>query len=119
LEQAKALLQEAQSLSMADRERLFGFLEGARKIILPEPQALLTTASRMPGIDGQKMSKSYGNTISIREKPEEVIRSIRTMPTDPARVRRTDPGDQMKTPKPGYKKNVSQPALVVWSASNL
>jgi tryptophanyl-tRNA synthetase len=98
LEQAQALLQEAQSLSMADRERLFGFLEGARKIILPEPQALLTSASRMPGTDGQKMSKSYGNTISIREKPEEVIRSIRTMPTDPARVRRTDPGDPARCP---------------------
>ena len=93
LDQAKALLQEAQSLSMADRERLFGFLEGARKIILPEPQALLTSASRMPGIDGQKMSKSYGNTIGIRELPEEVVKKIRTMPTDPARVRRTDAGD--------------------------
>jgi len=98
LEQAKALLQEAQSLSMADRERLFGFLEGARKIILPEPQALLTTASRMPGIDGQKMSKSYGNTIGIREQPEDVIKKIRTMPTDPARVRRTDPGDPVRCP---------------------
>jgi len=98
LEQAKALLQEAQSLSMADRERLFGFLEGARKIILPEPQALLTSSSRMPGVDGQKMSKSYGNTIGIREKPEEVMRSIRTMPTDPARVRRTDPGDPARCP---------------------
>jgi tryptophanyl-tRNA synthetase len=98
LEQAKALLQEAQSLSMADRERLFGFLEGARKIILPEPQALLTSASRMPGIDGQKMSKSYGNTISVREQPEEVIKKIRTMPTDPARVRRTDAGDPARCP---------------------
>lgn len=98
LEQAKALLQEAQSLSMADRERLFGFLEGARKIILPEPQALLTTASRMPGIDGQKMSKSYGNTISVREQPEDVIKKIRTMPTDPARVRRTDVGDPARCP---------------------
>ncbi len=98
LEQAKALLQEAQSLSMADRERLFGFLEGSRKIILPEPQALLTAASRMPGIDGQKMSKSYGNTISIREAPEEVIKKIRTMPTDPARVRRTDVGDPARCP---------------------
>ncbi|WP_114662247.1 tryptophan--tRNA ligase [Polynucleobacter necessarius] len=98
LEQAKALLQEAQSLSMADRERLFGFLEGARKIILPEPQALLTAASRMPGIDGQKMSKSYGNTISVREQPEEVIKKIRTMPTDPARVRRTDAGDPARCP---------------------
>jgi tryptophanyl-tRNA synthetase len=98
LEQAKALLQETQSLSMADRERLFGFLEGARKIILPEPQALLTSASRMPGIDGQKMSKSYGNTISVREQPEEVIKKIRTMPTDPARVRRTDAGDPARCP---------------------
>ena len=98
LEQAKALLQEAQSLSMADRERLFGFLEGARKIILPEPQALLTAASRMPGIDGQKMSKSYGNTISVREQPDEVIKKIRTMPTDPARVRRTDAGDPARCP---------------------
>ena len=98
LEQAKALLQESHSLSMADRERLFGFLEGARKIILPEPQALLTSASRMPGIDGQKMSKSYGNTISVREQPEEVIKKIRTMPTDPARVRRTDAGDPARCP---------------------
>ncbi|MEN9379189.1 MAG: hypothetical protein RJB15_867 [Pseudomonadota bacterium] len=98
LEQAKALLQESQSLSMADRERLFGFLEGALKIILPEPQALLTTASRMPGIDGQKMSKSYGNTISVREQPEDVIKKIRTMPTDPARVRRTDVGDPARCP---------------------
>jgi len=98
LEQAKALLQESQSLSMADRERLFGFLEGSRKIILPEPQALLTAASRMPGIDGQKMSKSYGNTISIREQPEDVVKKIRTMPTDPARVRRTDVGDPARCP---------------------
>jgi tryptophanyl-tRNA synthetase len=98
LEQAKALLQEAQSLSMADRERLFGFLEGSRKIILPEPQALLTAASRMPGIDGQKMSKSYGNTIGIRELPEDVIKKVRTMPTDPARVRRTDAGDPTRCP---------------------
>jgi tryptophanyl-tRNA synthetase len=98
LEQAKALLQEAQSLSMADRERVFGFLEGSRKIILPEPQALLTAASRMPGIDGQKMSKSYGNTIGIRELPEDVIKKVRTMPTDPARVRRTDAGDPARCP---------------------
>lgn len=96
--QAQAMLQESQSLSMGDRERLFGYLEGARKIILVEPQALLTSASRMPGLDGQKMSKSYGNTISIREAPEEVIRLVRTMPTDPARVRRTDPGNPANCP---------------------
>jgi tryptophanyl-tRNA synthetase len=96
--QAQAMLQESQSLSMADRERLFGYLEGARKIILVEPQALLTAASRMPGLDGQKMSKSYNNTISIREQPDEVIRLVRTMPTDPARVRRTDPGNPSNCP---------------------
>lgn len=98
LMQAQALLQEAQSLSMGDRERLFGYLEGARKIILVEPQALLTEAARMPGLDGQKMSKSYANTIAIREVPEEVIRLVRTMPTDPARVRRTDPGNPAHCP---------------------
>ena len=98
LMQAQALLQEAQSLSMVDRERLFGYLEGARKIILVEPQALLTEAARMPGLDGQKMSKSYANTIAIREAPEEVIRLVRTMPTDPARVRRTDPGNPANCP---------------------
>lgn len=98
LEQARALLAESQSLSMGDRERLFGYLEGARKIILPEPQVLLTEASRMPGLDGQKMSKSYGNTIRMREDKASVEKKVRTMPTDPARVRRTDPGDPGKCP---------------------
>ncbi len=98
LEQARALLAESQSLSMGDRERLFGYLEGARKIILPEPQVLLTEASRMPGLDGQKMSKSYNNTIRMREDKASVEKKVRTMPTDPARVRRTDPGDPGKCP---------------------
>jgi tryptophanyl-tRNA synthetase len=98
LEQAHALLNEAQSLSHGDRERLFGWLEGTRKMILVEPDALLTEASRMPGLDGQKMSKSYGNTITLREDAESVTKKIRTMQTDPARVRRTDPGDPDKCP---------------------
>ncbi|OGU35513.1 MAG: tryptophan--tRNA ligase, partial [Hydrogenophilales bacterium RIFOXYA1_FULL_63_33] len=93
LESAKALLNDAQNLSMNDRERLFGYLEGSGKMILVEPEALLTEASKMPGLDGQKMSKSYGNTIALREDPETVTKKIRTMPTDPARVRRTDPGN--------------------------
>jgi tryptophanyl-tRNA synthetase len=93
LEQARALLEDAQSLSLVDRERLFGFLEGSRKIILVEPQARLTKASRLPGLDGQKMSKSYGNAIAMREDPAEVTKKIRKMPTDPARVRRSDPGN--------------------------
>ncbi|MCK9382711.1 MAG: tryptophan--tRNA ligase [Sulfuritalea sp.] len=98
LEQAHELLNEAQSLSLGDRERLFGWLEGTRKMILVEPDALLTHSSRMPGLDGQKMSKSYGNAISLREDAGEVTRKIRTMQTDPARVRRTDPGDPDKCP---------------------
>jgi tryptophanyl-tRNA synthetase len=98
LEQAKAMLDDAQNLSMIDRERLFGFLEGSRKLILVEPQALLTVASRMPGIDGQKMSKSYGNTIALREDKESLTKKVRTMPTDPARIRRTDAGDPEKCP---------------------
>jgi tryptophanyl-tRNA synthetase len=113
--QAQALLQEAQSLSMADRERLFGYLEGARKIILLEPQALLTEASRMPGLDGQKMSKSYSNTISIREDPEDVIRLVRTMPTDPARVRRTDPGNPANCPLWQFHQVYSDQATKEWA----
>ena len=92
LEVAHALLKEQQNLAISDRERLAGFLEGSGRMILMEPQALLTPASKMPGLDGQKMSKSYGNTISLREDPEVIRKKLRTMPTDPARVRRTDPG---------------------------
>ena len=98
LETARALLNDQQNITLGDRERLFGYLEGGGKIILPEPQALLTPASKMPGLDGQKMSKSYGNTIALREEPQEVEKKLRTMPTDPARVRLTDPGDPEKCP---------------------
>jgi tryptophanyl-tRNA synthetase len=98
LEAARALIEEAQNLSMGDRERLFGYVEGGGKMILSEPRALLTEASRMPGLDGQKMSKSYNNTISLREDTDTVVKKIRTMPTDPARVRRTDPGEPAKCP---------------------
>jgi tryptophanyl-tRNA synthetase len=91
-------LNEAQSLSFGDRERLFGWLEGTRKMILVEPDALLTEASRMPGLDGQKMSKSYGNTIALREDADSITKKIRTMQTDPQRVRRTDLGDPDKCP---------------------
>ena len=98
LESAQAMLNDAQNLSLNDRERLFGFLEGAGKMILAEPEALLTEASKMPGLDGQKMSKSYHNTIALREDPDAVTKKIRTMPTDPARVRRTDPGNPKNCP---------------------
>jgi len=98
LESARALLAETQNLSLGDKERLYGYLEGGGKMILTEPQALLTPASKMPGLDGQKMSKSYHNTIALREDPDSISKKIRTMPTDPARVRRTDPGNPEKCP---------------------
>ena len=98
LKTARALLESQQNITLSDRERLFGYLEGGGKIILPEPQPLLTAASKMPGLDGQKMSKSYGNTIGLREEPAVVEKKLRTMPTDPARVRKTDPGDPQNCP---------------------
>ena len=98
LEQAKAMLDETPSLSATDRELLFMYLTGSRRQILAEPQVLLTEASRLQGLDGQKMSKSYGNAIALREDKESITRKIRTMPTDPARVRRSDPGDPEKCP---------------------
>lgn len=98
LETAQALLKEQQNITIGDRERLFGYLEGSGKMILAEPQSLLTKASKMPGLDGQKMSKSYDNTISLREPLDQVEKKISTMPTDPARVRLTDAGDPNKCP---------------------
>ena len=98
LEAARALLEGQQNICVADRERLFGYLEGGGRLILAEPQPLLTKASKMPGLDGQKMSKSYNNTIALRDEPEVVENGLRTMPTDTNRVRRTDPGDPEKCP---------------------
>src|SRR5687767_3257335 len=98
LARAQALLDEQQNLSRGDRERLYGWLEGGGKKILVEPEALLTEASKMPGLDGQKMSKSYGNTIALREEPDAVAKKIKTMPTDPARVKRADKGNPEKCP---------------------
>ena len=95
---ARALIIDQQNISLGDRERLLGFVEGGGKVILPEPQPLLTSSSKMPGLDGQKMSKSYGNTIGLREAPDAVDQKIRKMQTDPQRVRLTDPGDPDKCP---------------------
>jgi tryptophanyl-tRNA synthetase len=98
LDAARAMIEEQQGMSMGDKERLLGYLEGGGKMILLEPEYKLTPASKMPGLDGQKMSKSYNNTISMREDVDTVAKKIKTMPTDPARVRRTDPGDPAKCP---------------------
>jgi tryptophanyl-tRNA synthetase len=98
LEAGRALIEESQHLSVADRERLFGYLEGHSKMILPEPQPLLTETPKMPGLDGQKMSKSYNNTIFLREDPVVLGQKIKKMPTDPARVRKIDVGDPARCP---------------------
>ena len=98
LNSAQALLDEQQNMPRGDRERLYGWLEGSGKKILVEAEALLTEASKLTGLDGQKMSKSYGNAIGLREEPESVAKKIRTMPTDPARVKRSDPGTPEKCP---------------------
>jgi tryptophanyl-tRNA synthetase len=98
LQVARALLEGQGNLALGDRERLWGYLEGGGRIILPEPDALLTPASKMPGLDGQKMSKSYNNTIALRDNPKDIEQKLRTMPTDPARARRTDPGDPARCP---------------------
>jgi len=98
LAMAEALLDQQKNLFLADRERLLGFISGTSKIILPEPQALLTKHAKLPGLDGQKMSKSYHNTILLGDAKEVIEQKIKTMPTDPARVRRTDPGTPEKCP---------------------
>ena len=98
LEQAEAWIAGNASLSPADRDRLIGYLRGTGRTILQEPQALLTEVSKLPGLDGDKMSKSYGNTIAMREDPVEVEKKIKRMPTDPQRVRRTDPGNPQHCP---------------------
>jgi tryptophanyl-tRNA synthetase len=98
LEKARGMLEGNSRLTLADRERLLGYLEGTGRTILPEPEALLTSSPKVPGIDGRKMSKSYGNTIGMREDPDAVAAKLRTLQTDPARVRRTDPGDPDKCP---------------------
>ena len=98
LEKARALIEVQQNISIGDRERLIGYLEGGGKVILPEPRALLAPTSKLLGLDGRKMSKSYGNTISLRESPVSVEEKIKTMQTDPNRVRREDPGDPGKCP---------------------
>jgi tryptophanyl-tRNA synthetase len=111
---ARALLEAQQNISIADRDRLFGYLEGGGRVILPEPQPLLTKAAKMPGLDGQKMSKSYGNTIALDMPAEEVTRALRTMPTDPARVRRKDPGDPQKCPVWQFHEVYSDVSVQSW-----
>jgi tryptophanyl-tRNA synthetase len=116
LAKAQSLLDNNGRLTLADRERLLGYLEGTGRAILPEPDVLLTTTPKVPGLDGRKMSKSYGNTIGLREDPDAVAKKMRTMQTDPARVRRTDPGDPEKCPVYDLHRIYSTPEVQQWAA---
>lgn len=98
LDKAQTLLKEQKNITLGDRERLLGYIEGMGRIILPEPEYLLTKASKIPGLDGQKMSKSYGNTISLRDTAHEIEVKVKRMLTDPARIKLTDAGDPEKCP---------------------
>jgi tryptophanyl-tRNA synthetase len=114
LEAAREMLDQAQNLALGDRERLFGYLEGSGRMILPEPQALLTETPKVPGLDGQKMSKSYGNAIMLREDPASITKKLRTMQTDPARVHRSDPGTPEKCPVWSLHQIYSDQATQAW-----
>jgi tryptophanyl-tRNA synthetase len=114
LKRAQALLEEQQNIPRGDLERLYGWLEGSGKKILVEAEALLTEASKLTGLDGQKMSKSYGNAIGLREEPESVTKKIKTMPTDPARVKRSDPGNPEKCPVWNFHQVYSDEARKDW-----
>jgi tryptophanyl-tRNA synthetase len=114
LQKATALLENNARLTIADRERLIGFLEGTGRSILVEPEALLTATPKVPGLDGRKMSKSYGNTIGLREDPESVAKKLKIMQTDPARVKRTDPGDPDKCPVYDLHKVYSDADTLKW-----
>jgi tryptophanyl-tRNA synthetase len=114
LQKAHALLSSNQNLTNAESERLFGYLEGGGRVILTEPEAILTDAPKLPGLDGEKMSKSYRNTIALRDDPARVEKEVRAMPTDPARVRRNDPGDPNRCPVWKFHHVYSTEETKVW-----
>jgi tryptophanyl-tRNA synthetase len=114
---AKDLLEATQNLSHGDRERLFGYLEGSRRVILAEPEAKLTETPRLPGLDGQKMSKSTGNALLMREQPKVLTDKVRRMITDPARVRRFDPGEPDRCPVWSLHHIYTTPEVREWAAA--
>jgi tryptophanyl-tRNA synthetase len=117
LETARALVTGNTRITFADRERLLGYLEGSSVAILPEPRVLLTPTPKLLGLDGRKMSKSYGNTIGLREDPDSVAKKLRTMQTDPARVRRSDPGNPDKCPVWSLHQVYSDQATRDWAVA--
>jgi tryptophanyl-tRNA synthetase len=107
----------AEGWTSEDTEFLLGYLKGGGKSILVEPQALHTEVTKLPGLDGAKMSKSYGNAVLMRDEPAAVAKKIRGMTTDPARMRRTDPGDPEKCPVWQFHKVYSDEPTQQWAAA--
>ena len=116
LAEGRAMLARAGSLSQEDRERLSAWLAGTRRTILVEPQAVHTSTPKVPGLDGAKMSKSYGNAILMREEPKALTEKVRRMPTDPARVRRSDPGEPARCTVWQFHQMYSDEATRDWAA---
>lgn len=114
LQEGQQLLQKAANLSKKERECLEGHIAGHGREILPAPEVLLTKEAKFPGLDGQKMSKSYNNTIALTEAAESVTTKIKRMPTDPARQKRTDPGEPEKCPVWSLHKIYSSEQVKEW-----
>ncbi len=115
LQTARALLEDQYNLSIADRERLLGYLEGAGRVLLPEPQVLREDTITVPGLDGERMSASAGNVIELRESPESISEKLMRMPTDPARCRRNDPGDPARCPVWQWHQVYSEGSVCEWA----
>ena len=119
LAKGEGLLKKAAALegwTADDTEVLQGHLKGGGRSVLTEPQALHTEVLRLPGLDGTKMSKSYGNAVLMRDEAPVVEKKIRGMVTDPARARRTDPGTPEKCPVWAFHKIYSDEATQDWVA---
>ena len=117
LAKGEAIVRKAAAMpdwAAADTELLLGHLRGGGQTILTEPKALHTEVTKLPGLDGAKMSKSYGNTIAMREEPAQVKTKIQRMPTDPQRVRRTDPGNPERCPVWQFHKVYSDAPTQAW-----
>ena len=98
MEGALGFVNSSPLLDDAERERLSAYFRGTGRMVLVEPQVLLTESAKLPGLDGRKMSKSYGNGIAMREDKASIEHKVKTMPTDPARVKRTDAGNPDNCP---------------------
>ncbi|TLX58291.1 tryptophan--tRNA ligase [Stutzerimonas nosocomialis] len=115
LNTARALLMEQSTITLGDQERLWGYLEGGGRVILPEPRPLLGETPRITGLDGGRMAEAAGNAIYLRDTPQQIEDKIIHMPTDPARVRREDPGEPTRCPVWSLHQVNSDEAVCRWA----